>query len=117
MRASRVIALSALLASAGWGSSLVQQAPESWRKRPNPVAEEQGAGAKLYRRECIGCHGMRSKGIGTAPPLVTPVVQGASDGALFWVLRNGAVFHGMPSFAYLPEARRWQIVTFVKTLR
>lgn len=85
--------------------------------RRNPVGEEQGAGAKLYHRECIGCHGMRGEGIGTAPPLVTPVVQGASDGALFWVLRNGAVFHGMPSFAHLPEAQRWQIVTFVKTLR
>ena len=41
----------------------------------------------------------------------------ASPGALFWVLRNGSLKRGMLSFAHLPEAQRWQIITYLKTLK
>jgi len=52
-----------------------------------------------------------------APPLNQADVQAAPAGALFWVLRNGSLKRGMPSFAHLPEAQRWQIVTYLKTLK
>jgi hypothetical protein len=38
----------------------------------------------------------------------------ASPGTLFWVLRNGSLRRGMPSFAHLPEPARWQIITFLQ---
>jgi mono/diheme cytochrome c family protein len=43
--------------------------------------------------------------------------QGQSDGALFWKITNGNTANGMPSFAALPEAGRWDIVTFLRTLK
>jgi mono/diheme cytochrome c family protein len=73
------------------------------------------AGAKLYARECAACHGRDGSGFGKAPPLNLGAVYNAPPGAIFWVLRNGSLYHGMPSFAHLPEAQRWQIVTFLRT--
>jgi len=55
--------------------------------------------------------------MGKAPPLNQAEVREASPGALFWVLRNGSLKRGMPSFAHLPDAQRWQIITYLKTLK
>ena len=73
-------------------------------------------GAKLYQRECAACHGAAALGVGKALPLASPEVRDAPPGALFWVLRNGSIWRGMPSFSHLPEQQRWQIVTYLKTL-
>lgn len=43
-------------------------------------------------------------------------VRSANPAALLWVLRNGSLRRGMPSFAHLSEARRWQIITYLKSL-
>ena len=72
------------------------------------------AGAKLYARECAACHGPTLGGRGRAPSLNRAAVTHAPPGALFWVLRNGSLNRGMPSFAHLPEAQRWQIITFLR---
>jgi hypothetical protein len=40
----------------------------------------------------------------------------ATPGEIFWVVTNGVVRHGMPSWSKLPEAQRWQIVTFLQSL-
>ena len=111
--AAFVIATSAMCFSDG---SLLQHAPPKTSERRNPYVNEEAArraGAKLFRRECASCHGKLGEGIGHAPPLVSPLLRGSSPGAIFWVLRNGRVFRGMPSFSHLPEAQRWQIVTFL----
>jgi mono/diheme cytochrome c family protein len=94
---------------------LLQHAPPSQLSNPY-VADEDArrAGAKLYERECAACHGRSGEGYGKAPPLSSPSVRRASPGALFWVLRNGSLKRGMPSFAHLPEARRWQIIAYLQ---
>jgi mono/diheme cytochrome c family protein len=97
----------------------VLQAPLAASQRPNPYEGQQDAqraGAKLYQRECAACHGAAALGIGKALPLASPEVRGAPPGALFWVLRNGSIWRGMPSFSHLPEQQRWQIVTYLKSL-
>jgi mono/diheme cytochrome c family protein len=98
-------------------SSLVQQAPATAAATINPF-ESNGqsirAGSKLYARECAACHGPKREGQGKAPPLNQSEIYGASPGTLFWVLRNGSLRKGMPSFAHLPEAQRWQIITFLQ---
>jgi hypothetical protein len=43
-------------------------------------------------------------------------VHEAPDDALFNFLTNGDLRHGMPSWSRLPEQRRWQIVTYLKSL-
>jgi mono/diheme cytochrome c family protein len=100
--------------------SLLQQAPAKFAQVHNPyecdkVAIE--AGRKLFSRECAACHRKDARGVGKAPPLVRPDVYGAAPGALFWVLRNGSLKRGMPSYAHLPEQQRWQIVSYLKSLR
>jgi mono/diheme cytochrome c family protein len=102
----------------GSAGTLVQNAPLSAAAERNPFEggeRAQRAGSKLYARECASCHGMNREGRRNAPPLNQPEVQGASSGTLFWVLRNGSLHRGMPSFAHLPESQRWQIVTFLRS--
>jgi mono/diheme cytochrome c family protein len=97
---------------------LVQEAPPRVLAMTNPLDgndRAQRAGAKLFARECASCHGREgSGGLGKAPPLRQKEVYDAPPGALFWILCNGALHHGMPSFAHLPEAQRWQIITWLQ---
>ncbi|HYU78073.1 MAG TPA: hypothetical protein VEK56_03750 [Vicinamibacterales bacterium] len=37
-------------------------------------------------------------------------MQAQGDGALFWKISSGNTRAGMPSFGFLPEAQRWQVV-------
>lgn len=107
------------LGIAAWaaGGSLLHQAPLKFVGRKNPLAGDELArlaGAKLYARECASCHGSSGEGIGKAPPLKRSDVAEAPAGALFWVLRNGSLYRGMPSFAHLPEPQRWAIIAFLQ---
>ena len=100
------------------GGDLLQHAPAKALRKLNPMEgseEARKAGAKLYARECAACHGANREGSGKAPPLDRPEIGEAAPGALYWVLRNGSLRRGMPSFAHLPEAQRWQIVTFLRS--
>jgi mono/diheme cytochrome c family protein len=97
----------------------VQSAPPSASNKSNPFDDDEvarRAGAKLFSRECAPCHGANAEGIGKAPPLRQPEVYQAAPGVLFWVLKNGSIYQGMPSFAHLPEPQRWEIVTFLRSL-
>jgi mono/diheme cytochrome c family protein len=107
-----LLSVAALLAG-----DLVQQAPAKAASMKNPFeGDEQArqAGAKLFERECAACHGANREGHGNVPALNRTEVTSAPPGALFWVLRNGSLRHGMPSFAHLPEPQRWQIITFLQ---
>jgi predicted CXXCH cytochrome family protein len=98
------------------GGSLVQRASSKARPLSNPLEdnpEAQVAGAKLYQRECATCHGESREGSARVPPLAQPEVYRAAPGTLFWILRNGSLTTGMPSFAHLPEVQRWQIIAFL----
>ena len=97
----------------------VQSAPPSASSKSNPFDDDEGvrrAGAKLFSRECAPCHGANAEGIGKALPLRQPEVYQAAPGVLFWVLKNGSIYQGMPSFAQLPEPQRWEIITFLRSL-
>jgi mono/diheme cytochrome c family protein len=97
----------------------VEQAPARAVTLQNPYDSQEAAkraGAKLFQRHCASCHGPNAEGQNHAPALASTEVRNAPPGALFWVLRNGSLRHGMPSFSHLPEQQRWQIVTYLKTL-
>ncbi len=98
----------------------LSQAPGKAAQRGNPYASQPGAagaGQKLYERECSGCHGTAGQGGRRGPAVASPTVAQSPPGAIFWVLRNGSLRAGMPSFSHLPEAQRWQIVTYLKSLQ
>jgi len=61
-------------------------------------------------------NGRKAEGSEKAPPLRNAEVQQAPAGCLFWILQNGSLRHGMPSFAHVPEPQRWQIITFLHSL-
>ena len=97
----------------------IAQAPVKTRTWKNPYEGDPNAllaGKKLYVQHCAECHGADAQGLRNAVSLRAPDVQNATPGELVWFLRNGNLFHGMPSWSGLPEQRRWQLVTYIKSL-
>ena len=99
--------------------SELDRAPEKERSRRNPLEDDPEAplaGQKLFRQHCSECHGDEAVGERHAPSLRIPEVQKAPPGAIFWLVTNGIVRHGMPVWSKLPEPQRWQLVTYIKSL-
>ena len=97
----------------------LKKAPEKARNRPNPLQndpEAVAAGAILFEQHCAECHGNRAEGSPKAPGLRAREVEGATPGTLFWVITNGVVRKKMPVWSKLPEAQRWQLVRYLKSL-
>jgi mono/diheme cytochrome c family protein len=97
----------------------IAQAPLKTRQWHNPYTDQPEAvraGEKLFLQHCAECHGSDARGIGSGVNLRLPAVQNATPGELDWFLRNGNLWRGMPSWSGLPEERRWQIVTYLKSL-
>jgi mono/diheme cytochrome c family protein len=95
-------------------------APASSNLGKNPYAGQSAAaaaGSRLYATNCSGCHGTRGGGTGNIPRLAEGPTQSASNGEVFWFITTGSADNGMPSFAGLPERQRWQIVTYLKSLK
>jgi mono/diheme cytochrome c family protein len=95
-------------------------APTSSNQLKNPYAGQPAgaaAGSRLYATDCGSCHGIKGHGTGNIPPVSEGPTQSASDGEVFWFITTGAVDNGMPSWASLPERQRWQIVTYLKSLK
>jgi mono/diheme cytochrome c family protein len=94
-------------------------APAEEASRLNPLATRPDAvagGAKIFQQRCSTCHGEDGRGTTKAPDLSQPGVQGQSDGALFWKISGGNSRQGMPSFSFLPEPQRWQVVLRVRAI-
>jgi glucose/arabinose dehydrogenase len=94
-------------------------APDSTKAQKNPYQGQQeaaDAGKTLYARNCLACHGKLGKGTGNVPSLVDGKLKGVPDGEVFWFVTKGDKDNGMPSWAFLPEEKRWQIVTYVESL-
>jgi mono/diheme cytochrome c family protein len=97
----------------------LQKVPEKARNRTNPLEndpEAAAAGAILFDEHCAECHGRAGQGGKKGPSLRVPEVQGATPGAIFWILTNGVVRKGMPVWSKLPEPQRWQLVRYIKSL-
>ncbi len=122
LRRSVVLSLSVLsLAAAPKHRTWLEraQADKKTARLANPYqgqAEAVRAGAKLFQRYCSSCHGTEATGLRRNPSLHSPTVKNASPGALYWLLQNGSLRRGMPSWSFLPPEQRWQLVTWLKTL-
>jgi|HubBroStandDraft_5_1064220.scaffolds.fasta_scaffold13050_3 glucose/arabinose dehydrogenase/mono/diheme cytochrome c family protein len=94
-------------------------APASARAQKNPYAGQQAAadaGKALYTRNCVACHGKALQGTGNVPSLVDGKLKGVTAGEIFWFVTKGDKDNGMPSWAFLEEQKRWQIVTYVEAM-
>lgn len=95
-------------------------APSSVRSLKNPYANSAEAtqgGRNLYRIDCSACHGKDAEGIGPAARLTGGPAQAASPGELFWFIGRGEPEKNMPSWSYLSNEERWQLVTYLKSLQ
>ena len=95
-------------------------APSREAARMNPLLAHPDAargGAKIFEQRCANCHGDEGRGTSKAPDLAAADVQAQTDGALFWKISTGNAHAGMPSFSYLPELQRWQLVLHVRSLQ
>jgi mono/diheme cytochrome c family protein len=94
--------------------------PERDRTRENPYdsqANAVAAGAKLFHQNCASCHGNEATGTEKKPGLHSERIRNATPGELEWLLKNGSMKNGMPSWSRLPEQQRWQIVSYLKSLQ
>ncbi len=103
------------------------EVPAEAKAVPNPVEaspEALAAGAELYKKHCLMCHGEAGKGDGQAAKYLKPPVpditgagpKGQTDGEIFFKISNGK--KPMPPMnRKLSETERWQVVRHVRTLQ
>lgn len=103
------------VSAAQWG-----HIPSKDHTRTNPFDQQPeavSAGAFLYRQHCEQCHKADAQGDGRKKPsLKSDRIRTATDGDLEWFLRQGDLRHGMPSWSGLPEAQRWQLIAYLRSL-
>lgn len=115
------LALSAAFALGAVSGSRWEHVPSKDRARANPFAGNPAAtaaGALIYRDHCMQCHKGDAMGDGRKKPaLRSESIRSATDGDLEWFLRQGDLRHGMPSWSSLPEAQRWQLVAYLRSIQ
>ena len=115
------IAFGATMALCAASSSRWEHVPVKDHGRTNPLAghpEAVAAGELVYRDHCLQCHRADAMGDGhKKPPLRSNRIRTATDGDIEWFLRQGDLGHGMPSWSNLPEAQRWQLVAYLRSIQ
>lgn len=115
------LALVLTLAAGAATASRWDKVPAKEHARTNPLAGNPKAvegGAAIYKERCAQCHGADAMGDGKKKPaLKSDEIKNATDGDLEWFLRQGDLRKGMPSWSSLPQAQRWQVVAYLRSLQ
>ena len=115
-----VIAVALVSCMALADGSWLKKVPADFHSRVNPYTGDADAiagGKKLFEGNCAKCHGNDALGIGKRPSLRSERIQKeATEGDIFWLLKNGNLGKGMPTWSTIPEPSRWQIVAYLKSL-
>jgi mono/diheme cytochrome c family protein len=92
---------------------------------PNDLQASVEQGETLYGTDCAMCHGSDGHTLTDngrwmyprASDLTSPSVQQYSDPELFWIIKNGIRFSGMPGFGKVEsEEHIWDLVRYIRTL-
>jgi mono/diheme cytochrome c family protein len=95
---------------------------------PSPPQDLQASleqGETLYGNDCMMCHGSDGHTLTDngrwmyprASDLTSASVQQYSDLELFWIIKNGIRFSGMPGFGKVESDEHiWDLVRYVRTL-
>lgn len=109
-----------LLAAAKVDGAWLDKVPAKDRDRVNPYQDQPdavAAGQRIFHDHCAHCHGEDAMGTKKRPSLRTErVQQQATQGDLHWLLVNGYMSHGMPSWSKLGDPQIWQVITYVRSL-
>ena len=94
--------------------------PASDHQKTNPYQAQPdaiAAGRNIFEEHCSKCHGENAEGRKKRPSLRSQrVQQQATEGDLHWLLVNGSMKKGMPSWAKLPDPQLWQLIAYLKSL-
>lgn len=94
----------------------------------NPVTQSGRAlesGRYAYTGSCAVCHGVNGDGKGSFGEALYPPAtdlqgrdtQTKSDAQLFWIIKNGLSFLGMPGYAsQYDDSQIWALVAYVRSL-
>lgn len=134
MRTSYKAALLCMMMTLGLGAASAQNGGAS-SGYPGPkegLTEQEHRGKGLYRRYCVGCHGVRGDGNGENAPYIdpkprdftvatfkcrsTPTGSLPLDTDLYETISRGIHASGMPSWSPLPRPQREELIAYVKTL-
>ena len=106
-------------------------APPGETKAPPATPESLALGRKIYQKQCTACHGEDGRGEGQAAYLLYPKPRDFTQGGyrlvstwervptdmdLFRTISRGMPGSAMPSWEHLPEATRWALVHYLKSL-
>jgi len=92
-----------------------------------PTRDSAWAGERLYRANCLTCHGEKADGRGPVPLSATPApmpvpnlldafYKERSDGRMFAVIQNGGA--AMPRYGYkFSDREHWDIINYVRFLQ
>ncbi len=84
-----------------------------YRGQPDAIS----GGQRVFHDHCAHCHGENAEGTRKRPSLRTErVQQQATEGDLHWLLVNGNMKFGMPTWGKLGDPQIWQVITYVKSL-
>ncbi len=95
------------------------------------LAQDAAKGAEVYKLYCVTCHGEKGDGQGPVGKTLNPPPRdfskgdfkyGGTDKDIFEVISNGAASKGgsplmAPWGAVIPEADRWALVKYVRSLK
>jgi len=110
----------AVLAFGVADGSWMRHVPAKDHERKNPYdgqADAVAAGRIVFSDHCAQCHGENAQGTKKRPSLRSArIQQEATVGDLHWLLVNGNMGRGMPSWSKLGDPQIWQVITYLKTL-
>ena len=104
--------------------------PREIRERKNPIglsSEVLAEGRAHFADHCAVCHGNDGRGetdmgpnfYPPVPDMTSPEIQSLSDGEMYYAIRNGVRFTGMPAWGAdhgEGEWSDWQLVHFIRHL-
>lgn len=116
-----VIPFEELLAGTAVQARIARDAPTQAAFPPSE--ENLVAGAKIYREQCVECHGqpgstpsVASKGMYPPPPqfFERKVMGNDPVGQNYWIVANGIRLTGMPGYrGSLSELQLWQVSQYL----
>jgi len=113
-----ILLLPAMLFAASDGA-WIQRVPDSERAITNSLVKQPKsafAGKQLFDENCAKCHGSDAMGLRNRPSLRSDRIRHAKDGEIFWMLRNGNPYKGMPPWTSLSEQQRWLVIAYIRSL-
>jgi mono/diheme cytochrome c family protein len=116
-----VLVVSTAIVFATSNGAWLNKVPERDRDKVNPYRDQPdavAAGQRVFHDHCAHCHGEDAEGTKKRPSLRTErVQQQATEGDLHWLLVNGSMGSGMPTWSKLGDPQIWQVITYVRSLK